>query len=102
MLEISDEQDVILQLRLEDMSKELRYAMEMRRKNEMKILKLQKKVLLYKNELDCTLQKLEAEKVCDQTESSLNHVSQLVRLGGFKLDFYSYTSRLRVSLCDDF
>ncbi|KAF5404865.1 hypothetical protein PHET_01719 [Paragonimus heterotremus] len=72
----ADKQNVILQLRLEEMSKELHCAVEMRRKNEMKILKLHKvwkihsnhfalflqKVLLYKNELDCTLQKLEAEK----------------------------------------
>ncbi|KAA3680890.1 uncharacterized protein DEA37_0000387 [Paragonimus westermani] len=61
MLNISDKQG-ILQLRVEEMSKELRCGMEIRRKNETKILKLRKKILLYKNELDCTLQKLEAEK----------------------------------------
>ncbi|KAF8567139.1 hypothetical protein P879_02902, partial [Paragonimus westermani] len=52
----------ILQLRVEEMSKKLPCGMEIRKKNETEILNLRKKVLLYKNELDCTLQKLEAEK----------------------------------------
>ncbi|KAF7261184.1 hypothetical protein EG68_01455 [Paragonimus skrjabini miyazakii] len=100
----ADKQNVVLQLRLEEMSKELHCATEVRRKNEMKILKLHKKVLLYKNELDCTLQKLEAEKqryAMNATETKNTKDEQLQTSDAYgKLKMLSTKSPLNFSDVD--